>query len=291
MGMQFERMMGEPSVEDFYKTVFDAGQSTCFALHAKGTTVYPVTTHDWPEFFSINALHGTKDLDPTEDYHKPDRPRRADANVICYRSILIEFDKMPLDEQLILVKSIGLPYSTCTFSGSKSYHFLICLEEPLKTREEYDALVKRVYRAFPEDTVDQANKNPSRLSRVPNNFRMEKHAKQRLIEVNGRVSNSDLEAWLIGKGVDVAEPKKIRETPLIGSSSHNTFGLYPETINFINFGAPEGERNQALFKAACNMANAGWSFDDAFDKLQEVSDLPSREFSQTIKSAFKKAAR
>ena len=283
------------TVDGFFDVVFDKGQFTCFAKHAKGTKIFGVDVGKnfvWPEFFSINAIDGAKDHEPIEEYHDIDKPRRADANVICFRNILLEFDKLGLMEQMTLVKNIGVPYSTCTFSGSKSFHFLICLKEPLKTKDEYDELVRRVFKAIPE--ADQANKNPSRLSRIPNAYREGKKTVQKLAWVLDRVDNEVLEKWLIDKGVPKEEkrekkaPSKLRES-VFAPDNHN--GLFQDTLSYMKFGSVAGQRNQDLFRAAANMFECGWTYDDVAETLQRVADLSDREFDQCLKSAFRKAGK
>lgn len=283
------------TVDDFFKVVFDEGQFTCFAKHAKGTKIFSVETGKnfvWPEFFSINAIDGAKDHEPIEEYHDIDKPRRADANVICFRNILLEFDKLPLEEQPQLIKKYGIPFSVCTYSGSKSFHFLICLKEPLKTKDEYDEMVRRIFKAIPE--ADQANKNPSRLSRVPNAYREGKKTVQKLAVVLDRVDNQKIEDWLLSRGIPKEEKREKKEQLKPKESifaPDNHFGLFQDTLSYMKFGSSQGQRNQDLFKAAANMFECNWAYDDVRETLQPVADLPDREFEQCIKSAYRKAGR
>lgn len=178
-------------LNSFLKLLFDAGQHTCFAVNAYGHQVSP-EPREQDIFFCINALHPTKDLQPLKDWHNEDTPRRSDANVVCYRNFLLEIDSMPLSEQILYVTS-KLPVSAITFSGSKSYHFIISLEEPVSA-EKYKELTARMHLLLP--AVDSSTKNPSRLSRLPTKIRPDTGRQQKLAALRGRIKLSDLEAKL-----------------------------------------------------------------------------------------------
>ena len=171
-------------LDTFLNILFDENQRTCFTKSPKGTTVKPKA---WSAdlFFCINALHSTKDLNPTEEYHSQDKPRRADANVVCYRNFLIEIDDMPLKEQVSYVTS-KIPVSTIVFSGSKSKHFIISLDTPLSTKEEYDNFSNRLRLMFPAS--DSSVKNCSRLSRLPCRMRPETKQYQNIEYLGKRIS-------------------------------------------------------------------------------------------------------
>lgn len=53
-------------------------------------------------------------------------------------------------------------------------------------------------------------------------------------------------------------------------------------------GAPEGERNISLFKAACDLFKCGYNEDEIIDKLERPSGLDNQEVVRTIKSAIRK---
>ena len=165
---------------DFFYTLFNEGEYTSFARHQRGTKVYDIdNTHEsvasWVVFFCINPLHGTKDLNPIEEYHTEDKPRRADANVVVYRNILIEMDSIPVEDQAEFIEKTGLPYTTSVFSGGKSIHYIISLETPIESEKAYRKLVERIHKALGgKSVVDVACKNPSRFSRFPNAQRPDK---------------------------------------------------------------------------------------------------------------------
>lgn len=173
----------------FLRLLFDPGQQTCFSSTAKGTQVRKYAREE-DVFFCINALDPSTDQNPTLEYHAPNKPRRADHNVVCFRNFLVEIDNMPLDAQLELIKKRGLPISACTYSGSKSNHFIISLEEPLSSASEYRTLARQIHALVPES--DPTQKNPSRLSRLPFAFRKDTSKVQKLLYLGSRIKLADL---------------------------------------------------------------------------------------------------
>lgn len=240
----------------FWDVLFDPGESTCFASNLFGTAVcrVDVGAHLPGQFFSINPLHSN----------------RKDANVTAYRNILMEFDGMHADDQLSALKTV--PYSTLVWSGGKSFHAIISLETPLKTRREYDSLVRRIYRTIPG--ADPANKNPSRFSRIPGRVR-DNGKLQELKDIVCRRSKAEIDAWLGPAPVDSEEPQQ-----------RTSLDLSPWTKHFLAFGAEQGGRNLALFKAACDMFRHGYSAEQILERAMKVLDLSEQEMRSCIQSAF-----
>jgi hypothetical protein len=176
----------------FLNLLFDEGQTSCYTESPHG---YKVTHSPRREdlFFCINALHPHKDLLPTKEWHDEHSPRRADANVVCLRNFLIEMDDLELDEQIEYVMD-QIPVSTVVYSGGKSYHFIISLEEPLSSLQEYKNIAKRLHKLLTK--ADSTTKNPSRLSRLPNRIRPETGDRQRLYYLGKRINKEDLLAKL-----------------------------------------------------------------------------------------------
>jgi len=277
------------TIHNFFNTLFDEGQALCFAKHAKGTKVYPVSSFlstNWANYFTINALHPSEDLNPSEEYHSADKARRADHNVVCYRNFLVEMDFCSLEEQELRIADSKMPYTTSVYSGGKSIHWIISLETPVDTAEQYRSLSERIYKALGGKlVVDTSCKNPSRLSRFPGAFR--DGTEQTLIEVNSRVANEDLEQWLTGKLGQ--ESHKSVQTPVTSTKPTNyihTGILTGYTLHFMLMGAEKGQRNNSLFKAACDFANCGYTKEDAIRQLGRNSGLEDDEIVRTVKSAY-----
>lgn len=244
----------------FFRTLFEPGELTCFSDTLKDTHLRLATQlpdEAEPMFFVINPLHTS----------------RADRNVTVYRNILIEFDDRPISEQLELIKSLNLPYSTLVFSGGKSLHAIISLDTPVASDVEYKSLVKAIYNKIPG--IDKANSNPSRFSRVADSKR-DNGVKQELIDLKPRVSLEQLKTWI---GPIEMEKPQIRVV--------NNSRMIPIRVeHFLKFGAQEGSRNTLLFMHSCELARAGFSEEEVIEMVGKVLELPDWEIKRTVRSAF-----
>lgn len=275
----------------FFDLLFDAGESTCFADNPKGTRILPISFFDARRhaFFSINPIDGKRDNDPIAAYHHALKPRRADANVLLYRNLLVEMDGVSLTEQLEHVEGIKMPFSSCVYSGGKSYHFIISLQNPLESRASYDEMVRRLYFVL-GDRIDSSCKNPSRLSRAPGHLRSEKMKFQSLRDLRSRVDNSLLEEWLKANGADEApkdNPFRDRMQTREGDGEFSgSSELYRSSKNFLALGAADGEWNQSLFKAACDSFSKGWTHDAFVDEAIKITGHLDKNDQATIRSAW-----
>lgn len=263
---------------EFYRTLFRAGEGLCWVSDVKGTAVIAWDGNYIPadNFFCINPLMPRQDMQPSKTWHSPLIGRRADVNVICYRNILCEFDKGSIEDQLAYIERVGLPYTTLVYSGGKSIHAIISLQDPCKSISDYKHLVKRIYYKM-AGFVDDANSNPSRLSRAPLASRNGKL--QALMNLKAPVANAALDAWL---GPDTI----VRNNPsdVVYSDAFKRI-LSPWTKDYLIWGAPEGARNKSLFNAACDMFRASYTRDEILNMVGTVADLPEPEIVQCVDSA------
>lgn len=89
----------------------------------------------------------------------------TNADVSAFRFLLIESDKLSLDEQLAFYGKSGLPISAVITSGGDSAHAWLRIDA--EDAEDYADKAVRIYAALERFGFDKANKNPSRLSRLP----------------------------------------------------------------------------------------------------------------------------
>lgn len=89
----------------------------------------------------------------------------ADKNVTNPRLMLIEFDKIPLDLQIRFMARIKLPIAAILTSGGKSIHAWI--DAGCASIAEYRETSSRMLGILECFGMDQKNKNPGRLSRLP----------------------------------------------------------------------------------------------------------------------------
>jgi hypothetical protein len=249
--------------KDFIKVLFNEDEKTCW-----GRTKFSTHVQDLPDdeaqFFSINPL----------------KDRRLDINVTAYRNILVEIDTGTLEEQKKILDTV--PFSTLVFSGGKSLHAIISLEEPLKTREEYDDLVRAVYCKVPE--CDKSAKNPSRFSRVPD-FVRDNGVTQDLIAVRSRIENNIVYEWAGVKkvllGVQPAQERFV--------ATHKMLPV--RTLAFLQDGAYPGNWNNRLFVAACDMFSVGYDKEEVQDFCRRVTGYLDKDDLRTIESARKNVQR
>lgn len=187
--------MKTPETKEFISTLFNPEDTICIC-----PTLYEnlfVAANDWnkvpSEFLCINPVQG----------------ERKDKSVTTYRNFLIEMDNLELRDQLTLIKAIGLPYSTLTFSGGKSFHYIISLEDPLSSQELYAFTARWIHNVI--EHADPATRNPSRLTRFPNGLRRENGKTQKLIYAKGRVKNDELMTWLESHQAKVPSNPPIRK--------------------------------------------------------------------------------
>ncbi len=91
----------------------------------------------------------------------------GNANVASFRYALVESDSVSLDEQKRILIETQLPIATMASSGGKSIHAIVRVDA--ETREEYKERTVFLYSYLKSKglDVDEANKNPSRLTRLP----------------------------------------------------------------------------------------------------------------------------
>lgn len=104
------------------------------------------------------------------------------SDVTSYRYTLIESDKMSVSKQIAMIRALELPVAALVYSGGKSVHAIVHVDAD--TFKEYQQRVQFIYEICEKNgfKVDTQNKNPSRLSRMPGEYRGDK--KQFLIATN-----------------------------------------------------------------------------------------------------------
>lgn len=271
------------SLEEYFKTLFDDEDYTCVSDSAFGNSLFPMAGADDVDeklqYISINPMRGDS---------------RADANVTTFRNFLVEFDGIPLEDQMHYIKKIGMPYSTATFSGNKSVHFIISLEDPLQSREEYDFCIRWIYNIL-GPTVDRQNKNPSRFSRIPGGTNAKTRNKQSLLKVRGRIENDVIESWLLNH--PEAKPDSImsrKETVKLSASAEPAL-LSNWTNYLLNFGVYSGKRNQTFYQMGFDFIKAGFSLEEAYSYIiqnaQDLGDFSTGEIFTCLKSAYRSSAK
>ena len=116
----------------------------------------------------------------------------ADGNVARFRSALVESDDMPLKDQERMLFELGLPITCITDSGGKSLHAIVRIDAD--GRNHFADRVRYLHDACERAgmTIDTANKNPSRLTRLAGVRRGEREQTLKHLRTGAR----DFAAWM-----------------------------------------------------------------------------------------------
>ena len=217
---------------------------------------------------------------------------RRDSNVTAYRSFMVEIDDGPLAEQKKYIDESGLPYSICVFSGNKSLHFGIVLDQDIPTEEIWRDIAEWILNIL--DKADQMTKNPTRSIRFPGNIRPDgKKQLQKLIEFNGRVKYTELAKWLSKyPNKNPAEIRKIERPKYVKSIN----GIPEWVLYKLKNGIDESKgRNNEWFSIAMELAKAGYNDEQMISYCDEFF-TPDRDFTRTewkgiMKHAYKRSLR
>jgi hypothetical protein len=98
-------------------------------------------------------------------YGSGDGGAQTDADVAAHRFLLIESDTMPIGMQISLWSRLPIPVAALIDTGGRSVH--AWLKVDCDDRMKYDETVAETYRLLAPFGICRANKNPSRLSRLP----------------------------------------------------------------------------------------------------------------------------
>lgn len=247
----------------YIDALFDEGDHVCFADNPFEIKTGPL--------YDAETSHCYVTLNPHVK-----GSTRADKNISKLRNFLVEFDGMELDRQLEYVAECGMPYTTCVFSGNKSFHFVTSLVEPVETKAEYDQLVRWLYAAVPE--ADPSCKNPSRFTRLGEGTHKNKEP-QTIEDVGRRVSKKEFLAWLASRCDEPRDTTKMAKQ--MGSedyfriqSSGYRSKLHKATIEFCKTGGRRGFRHKNIFIAACNFRDCYYPIEEAkFLLLKKITEI------------------
>ena len=131
-------------------------------------------------------------------------------NVTDFRYALVESDDMPIDQQHAIYRELELPIACLVHSGKKSLHAIVRIEAG--TYDEYRKRVDYLYNVCKKNglKVDNQNRNPSRLSRMPGIIR--NGQKQFLVDTNiGKESWKEWQEWIEGVNDDLPEPESLTD--------------------------------------------------------------------------------
>lgn len=131
-------------------------------------------------------------------------------NVTDFRFALVESDSMELEKQNEIIRQLELPVACLVYSGGKSVHAIVHIDAG--NYEEYRKRVDYLYAICKKNglDIDQQNRNPSRLSRMPGVLR--KGKKQYLIDTNlGKASFTEWREWIEAVNDDLPDQENLKD--------------------------------------------------------------------------------
>lgn len=277
----------------FLNLLFDKGEQICISPNKYG---YHSIEQDAISD-SITLISPNEDFGPMvikeDDINliavNPIKGFRTDSNVTTFRSFMIEIDTGSLEEQKKYVESSGIPYSACIFSGNKSLHYAITLDEPLPNIDVWRFYNQWLLNVM--EKTDQQIKNPSRSIRFPGNMRKNgRKLMQAMVELKGRVTQEEFFKWLYQHEDKKPVQRRERDVSILTGAPDLT-KIPAEVMTTLESGITEN-RNATWFYVACRFAEVGFLFDQTVGYLQpyfqEDKDFKNREWEGCIKSAYKR---
>lgn len=131
-------------------------------------------------------------------------------NVTDFRFALVESDSMEIEKQNAIIRELELPVACLVHSGKKSLHAIVRIDAA--DWVEYRKRVDYLYDICKKNglAVDQQNRNPSRLSRMPGVMRAGQ--KQFLVDTNiGKATWNEWKEWFESITDDLPDPESLED--------------------------------------------------------------------------------
>ena len=161
------------------------------------------------------------------NFNPTDGEGRKKENITAYRYALVESDTTPIETQIHIMHELKLPVAILVASGGKSAHAIVHIDAV--TLEEYKTRVTELFQICDEAgiSIDQNNKNPGRLSRMPGLLRGDR--KQFIIPYEAETHS--WQEWHDGQIVEQMNLPPIQ--PVADFVGADTPSLAPELISGI----------------------------------------------------------
>lgn len=277
------------SADKFLKILFNEGEEV-YASPDKYSSVWDEDHNQWKTYRpSVKVEKVDKEKSILIGLNPISGPVRSDENVTAYRTFLVEMDGMSLKDQMEYIKSKGMPYSVCVFSGGKSLHFGITLNKDLPSEEVYRYYAEWLLKTLPK--ADQQTKNPSRGIRFPG-VQRPRGKMQVLVEAPGRISLDKLKHYL---------SKYPECKPIIEQKKDSTFEFKPNNVkamaNWVLLGMKQGfdfssGRNNRWFSVGYEFGKCGYDLETAKNALEHLfvaeRTFGKKEWIMALKSGIKK---
>lgn len=203
-------------------------------------------------------------------YFAPNGGHKDDEIPFC-RAVFIEHDDISIEQQRFLWQKLGLPEPTFQiFTGGKSIHSYWVFYQPVSVDD---------WRDLQSDLIsytkaDRANRNPSRLMRLPGFKHQDTGNLSELVSAVGhRYSFQEIRATIPPQ----QKPPKVKQS-FIPSLMPLTVILAKQHRALIVNGTTEGERNELGYQVACDLIGC--------EALAQVLGRPTAEPARDLFKRF-----
>lgn len=220
----------------FFLTLFDANETVKLANNY----------YDQRQYTIFQAMTMAGGLAPSETGTIVSLNGTANG-LISLRNLLFEIDETGVspEEQLKFFIDAGLPISMATFTGGKSLHAIISLENPLPdlhTYKQWHYAIRRAMKFRPDKNTDK----PGITTKVPGGKRErndEVH-NQKPYFTGSRVPNQLLQNWMTLKGVYryACQPPKVYPAPDLRT-------VNPKLVGYVQANNPKRTTAGFLYSA------------------------------------------
>lgn len=157
-----------------------------------------LTITEWLKFFQEKGVPKSQAgawirPNPVKEHGTGSGGSIQDRDVTAYRFLLVESDLLDMPLQLGVLGKLKLPIAAIISSGGSSYHAWVKLDAESDDAFSYQA--GRILSILMRFGIDQANKNPSRLARLPGVYRTigaSDGGEQKLIYLNPQPSAASI---------------------------------------------------------------------------------------------------
>lgn len=176
-------------------------------------------------------------------------------NVTDFRYALVESDNMEIEKQNAIIRELELPVACLVYSGKKSLHAIVRVEA--SDYSEYRKRVDYLYNVCKKNglELDQQNRNPSRLSRMPGVMRS--GHKQFLLDTNiGKPSWDEWKEWIESVNDDLPDPESMADAwdnlPELAPALID--GVLRQGHKMLMSGPSKAGKSFALIELCCSIA-------------------------------------
>lgn len=212
------------------------------------------------------------------------RGDRDGAGVAPARCVFVDFDNCSIEEAGRRIQEAGLPAPTLILFSGGGVHAYWRLDGPIA---DFGDWTRRQLGLIAALGSDGKIHDPPRIMRLPGFRNHKREAQARIVGCWPERQYAAVEFRPADRVVESAHT-----APMIAAGAEKR----PENVgrltrDFLAFGAPEGERNQRAYMAACELQGNGYAEPEAMEMVRTAAvrcGLPEDEAIAAVKSAFKK---